>query len=403
MFGNSELENDFQKPDYDYGNHSPLEIVRLVAHHSYTEIDPHASLDYDPHAQPLFTEAQLEVKVGEIVDNYQVIVDPKSTEANPKQFGITVANEHLLGDGVPAILMLSTSGSSLYDERGNPNNEGNALELAYMAFEHPTKPIVYVESPGNGNSTDLEDEEYREATRDGKLIRESRDASGRVVDYKAFETIQALARALADVGIGVSHISSNATGAHFSSALMAALPKDSVERAFLYNPSNISDRNIVVLTYAGLKEVFTQGRYRKRSRDPLRLTAERKEMARRIMGSVTKRRIDQARASTHNPAKLRRQQKIFRHGNNTGQSAAVQLVAGQLQHPGARQTIVFPEFAAQYKSPRDFERFMGIVSELMGHLVDLHYIESLKLPLGQYGHSHYPTVRQTLENYSFNR
>lgn len=403
MTSNGEAVTEFKQPDFEYGNHSPIEVIRLIPRVSDTEIDPHASLDHDVQAQPLFTEAQLETKVTEIADNYKVIGDPKSTEAKPKQFGITVVNAHLIDEGVPAILMMSTSGSSLYDEKGNPNNEGNALELAYMAFKHPDRPIVYAESPGDGNSVDLEVEEYKEAAKDGKLVDEARDNRGRIIAYEAFETMQSLARALSEAGILISHISSNASGAHFSTGLMAALPKNSVERAFLYNPSNISDRNIVALTIGGLKEIATQGKYGKVSKDPLRLTDERKEMARRVMGSVTKRRIDQARAITHNPVKLWRQQQIFRRGNVNGQSAAVQSVVSQLQHREVRQTYVFPEFAAQYKGPKDFIKFMQLVGELGGSVVEMNDIESLKIPLGQYGHSHYPTVRQTLEGYAFNR
>lgn len=402
MVGSPETVEDFQKPDFEYGNHPAIEVIRLVPHIGRTGLDPHASLDNEL-AEPLFTEAALEDKVTEIADNYKVIGDPRSTEAQPKHFGMTVANKHLLDEGVPAILVISTNGSNLYDAEGNPNNEGNALELAYTAFKYPDRPVVYVESPGNGNSVDLEDEEYKEAAKDGKLVRESRDASGRIVDYEAFETIRALARALAHESINISHISSNATGAHFSTAFMAASPRDSVERAFLYNPSNISDRNVIALTYGTIKEIRTQDRYKQLSKDPLKLTDERKIMARRVMGSIAKHKLDLARASTHDPVKMWRQQKIFRRGNGHGQSAAVHSVAGQLQHPGAKQTFVFPEFAAQYKRPEDFRKFMEWVDRLGGRVVEMTDIESLKIPLGQYGHSHYPTARQTLESYGFHR
>ena len=403
MVDNSETVRSQHQPDYGYGNHNPIEVIRIVPHIGSAALDPHASLDTIAESRVLFTEAELEEKVTEVADNYRVIGDPQSSEANPKVFGVTIVNKHLLDEGIPGILMMSTTGSSLYDEKGNPNNEGNALELAYMAIKHPDRPIVFVESPGDGNSVDLENEEYREAAKDGKLIHETRGISGRIVKYEPFQTLQSLARALEYSEIRVSHISSNGTGAHFSTALMTGMQQGAIERAFLYNPSNISDRSTIALTIANLMEITGQGKYAKLSKDPLRLTDERKKMARRVMGSITKRKIDQARASTHNPIKLWRQQKIFRRGNGVGQSAAVQSVAAQMQHPNIKQTFVFPEFAAQYKSPEDFYEFMRIIGTLGGAAVEMTDIESLQIPLGQYGHSHYPTVRQTLEGYAFNR
>ena len=126
-------------------------------------------------------------------------------------------------------------------------------------------------------------------------------------------------------------------------------------------------------------------------------------MARRILGSEKKSRVAQARAQTHNPLKMWRQQRIFSRGNRHGQSAAIHAVASQVIHPEARTTYVFPEFAAQYKSPEDFVEFARLINRLGGHAISIADVESLKIPLGQYGHSHYPSVRQTLEGYSFNR
>jgi hypothetical protein len=78
-------------------------------------------------------------------------------------------------------------------------------------------------------------------------------------------------------------------------------------------------------------------------------------------------------------------------------------VAAQMQHPDMKQTVVLPAFAAQYKQPEDFIRFMALVGKLGGNAIMIEDIESLTIPMGQYGHSHYPTVRQTLESYAFHR
>ncbi|MFI5270568.1 MAG: hypothetical protein ACHQT9_00800 [Candidatus Saccharimonadales bacterium] len=399
-YSNSTIPS-FEKPDYGYGNHSPLEVIRLRPVIGGAALDPHASLEYDVNLESPFTEAELQEKVSEIAANYTIIGDPDSTESHPKQFGFTVANAHRMQEGVPGILVLTTHASSLYDEDLNPNNEGNALELAYTAFHYPDRPIYLVESPGTGNSTDFEQDEYRSAARDGRLITVHTGSDGKIIDYEAFPTLQALQRSLHAANILISHISSNTTGAHISSALAVAQDPGTIERTFLYGTSNISDRTALGLIAGNLWEVATQGRYK--SHDPLELTEERKEMAKRTMSDRPKRKIDQARAQTHNPVKLWRQNQIWRRGDRHGQAAAVHAVAGQMRHPEVLQTYVLPQFAAFYKRPEDFEKFMRAITHLGSHAIEMTDIESLLTPLGQYGHTHFPSVRQTFESYAFNR
>jgi hypothetical protein len=409
MTGSSEALKTYTSPDYEYGNHTRIEVVRLMPRLGHTALDPHASLELvnNPADQPLFTEPQLRDKVGEVANNYRHFYDPRSTEAEPKHFGGTITKEHLITEGVPAILIFDSEASSLFDEEGNVNNHSKALEIAYADFMYSDYPIGSMETPGNGNSVNFTGDEVAQASEDGKLVSEERDPSGQITEYKAFETIQAMVRAVEDAGIKVGYISANAGGAHVATAFEAALPKGTLERAFLYNLTNISDQGWIRLSLAKGWEILTQSKYDKRSHDLLKMTEERKQMAREVLGdasgSIVKRRIQQARASTHGVSKLKGQQKMFMHGNKHGQSGAVQLVAAQMQHPELKQTVVLPAFAAQYRKPEDFVRFMEIVAELGGRAVQIEDVESLTIPMGQYGHSHYPTVRQTLESYAFHR
>lgn len=392
------------KPDHQYGNRSRIEVVRLAPTIGTMALDPHGSLNHDTTDAPLFTEAELEERATELVDEYRIVADPAWTPEKPHHFGITIGNKHLLDQGIPAVVIFSTSGSALFDQNGEPGNEGNLLELAYATFAHPDQPIIYIESPGNGNSTDFLKEEYERAMENGKLVEETRNMAGVITGYEATETMQGLARALEHAGIPVSHLTANASGTHMATALSAALPKDTLERAFLYNPTNISDRASLALALGTFKEILTQKKYQRASKDPLYMTDERKEMARRVMGSVKKSKLAEARSSTHNPAKHRKQNAIFRRGNKHGQSAAVHAVVSEMRHKALLQTFVVPEFASQYKdADKDFAEFMRHVTELGGSVINLASLESLKIPLGQYGHSHYPTGRLTLENYAFNR
>lgn len=391
----------FDKLDYGYGDHSPIDIIRFKPVTTSDVLDPHASLELPSTDRPPFTEVQLKDKVGEVVHNYTAISDPESTESQPKQFGFTVANKDKMLAGIPGILLFTTNASSIYDEEFNPNNEGNVLEQAYAAFYHPELPIYLIESPGTGNSVDFTDDEYSSAAKDGRLVSTEIDDEGRITSYEAFPTLQAIRRALEAAGVSIGYISANATGAHIGAAFETTLEPGSIEKSFLYNPTNISDRTFIGFNLAAIREVITQGRYK--SHDPLQLTDERKAMAKAIMSDRPKRKLDQIRAQTHNPRKLLRQSQIWRRGDRHGQAAAVHGVAAQMQHPEARHTYVLPQFAAQYKSPEDFDKFVQAITKLGGFAREVNDIESLLTPLGQYGHSHFPTVRQTLESYAFER
>ena len=369
-------------------------------------IDAHESLNYKLQEQAPYTTEQIMGKITELRDNYHVVGDPKSTEAEPKQFGVSILNKDLLDQGVPAILMVTTDGSSLYDEELNPNNEGNAIDLAYMALAHPDQPVIVVENPGSGNSTNMTKDEYKQAAKDGRLMEATINDDGRLVDFKTFKTIDSIVRALASEGLdNISHISTNSTSILYATAAAAALKSNSLEKAFLYNPTNISDWFTPALIVGRLREIAGQSKYQSQSHDPLRHTDELKEMAKKAMSDKPKRKIDQARASTHNPINLLNKQRIFARGNKRGQAAAVHVAAATLQHPKVRQTIVVPEFAAQYKRPEDFRNFINRVFRLLGSTVEIDEdeIKTLQIPLGEYGHSHYPTVHQTLEDYAFNR
>jgi hypothetical protein len=396
----------FTEPDYEYGNRSRIKVVQIVPSLAGA-LDPHRSLqEYELKDQPPYTEAQIREKIAEIADNYKVVSDPDSPKTAPRQIGMTIVNKDLLLQGVPGLIIMTTAGSSFYDEEFNPNNGGIAVEIAYEALANPTKPIVAVESPGTGNSSDLTPDEYKQAMHDGKLVHEVRDHTGKIIEYDAFETVQGIARALGPEGEGVSisHASAKVSATLFTGALKAALPRDTMERSFDYNPTNISDRNVAALILANLWEIRSQNKYAESSHDPLKITEERKEMALGILSSAKKRKRDQIRAQTHNPFKMVRQQQVLSRGNKNGQAAAVHAVAAQQQHHDLLQTFAVPAFAAQYKhTERDIARFMKLIKVLGGSAAELASMQTLELPIGQYAHSYFPTMLATLQANAFNR
>jgi hypothetical protein len=180
----SEPTPTFKEPDYEYGNRSPIHVIKIVPNLASVTLDPHASLqNYELKDKDPYTDKQLRDTLTEIADNYQVVFDPASTESEPKQIGMTIANKDLLLQGVPGIFIMTTAGSSLYDEERNPNNAGIAIEMAYEALTN-RRPIILGESPGTGNSSDLTKDEYRQAVQDGKLVHEVRDHTGKIISYE---------------------------------------------------------------------------------------------------------------------------------------------------------------------------------------------------------------------------
>lgn len=391
----------FIEPDYAYGNHGPLELIRVVPNIGQLVIDAHESLDYTPPEKSPYTDEQVLEKVGELRDHYKIIGDPASS----KHFGVAILNADL-PSYVPAILMVTTDSSNFYNEEMKPNNAGNAIELAYLALSQPGRRIIAIESPGTGNSSNLTGDEYRQAGENGRLMEAAITGDGMLRDFTVFETIDAIVRALSSEGLdNISHISTKAASVLYATAIASSLQANVLERSFLYNPTNISDHNAAALMIKRGLGVFLQGKYKKMSHDPLRISKELEKEAEKIMSDQPKRKVDLARSSAHNPLNMINKNRMFARGNQRGEAAAVHVAAVALHHPDAKQTIVLPEFAPVYKRPEDFRNFINGVFRLLGSQIEIDEdeIKTLQLPLGEYGHSHYPTVYQTLEDHAFNR
>jgi hypothetical protein len=79
MVSSSEALKTYRRPDYDYGNRTSIEFIRLMPKLGNVALDPHASLELvsSPAAQPLFTETLLRDKVAEVAHNYRLLFDPR--------------------------------------------------------------------------------------------------------------------------------------------------------------------------------------------------------------------------------------------------------------------------------------------------------------------------------------
>lgn len=338
-------------------------------------------------------------KLGEILDNYQIIEDPKGEDrGEPATFGVTVANADAADQGI--VVRVSTSGSSL------KNNPSNAVELADDALVNPGIAFAYVESLGNGNTSALTDEEQKAAKKDGMLVSPI-PGQGRNTVYEAFPTIQAMARALDTLKGDVTHISADDTGAHIASALLSALPAGTMERAFLYNPTNL--RNLSSLSYgAGKLIAMTYGnlRYGSVSEDRLAVSKGRRQDAIDVLGKEFASKTTQLRSvrqGTFNPGKMKGEVAIFRRGKHHGQAARAHAVGGLQRHPDLKITYGFAANGPNYPGTEKAAKFLLSVYEEAGLGIEFDQIRGVELPLGQYGHTYQPQARMAAQNHAFRR
>lgn len=334
-------------------------------------------------------------KLGEILDNYQIVEDPTSEDrGEPTTFGITIANAAAAKNGI--VVQVSTSGSSLED------NPSNAVELADNALLHPDKAFVYVESLGNGNTSALTEEEQQKAKQNGLLV--TPDSRERVDIYEAFPTIQAMARALGTLDGPITHISADDTGAHIAAALMAALPPDSVERAFLYNSTNM--REISALRHTlGKLGAMTIGnwQYARTTEDPLAVNKDRRKEAIEVLGDQFGSKATQlrsVRSGTFNPGKMKGEIQIFRRGR----AAAIHAAAALATQANVKLTYGLASGSINYPGTEGVDDFLLQVADASPQLRD-DYAKVLvvEVPLGHYGHSYHPLARLAIQDYALNR
>ncbi len=395
--------------DYDFGRGNVMQVGRIFLGENGAFAAEPMKVDisverYDELGMgiPQYGSAefvgQYKQKLVEIRDNLEIIEDPQTGDT----FEITIVNKDILEDGVGAVVQISTSNSTI------PDNPGNAIELAQNAVINPNRAIIYVASPGNGGSISLTDEELLHAKQDGLLVQRSSwqglDSPPPAELYEAFPTIQALARALGTLDDRVTHLSSDASGAHYSSALMTALPEGQLEAAFLYNPTNISSLSALGYKFRMLKEIATQGRYGDAA-ERMAVTSERIDEARQIMGKDFGAKATQLRSGTFRLSKMMNEAQIYRGGwaGEPGKAAKTHLTIGLSRQPDAKVTYAFPEFSANYKRPNDIAEFMRSALDIGGFSLDAAGVEGYKLPVGQYWHSHHPFARLALQDEAFNR
>lgn len=380
--------------DYNWAN-SPKPEAAVIGLDVWGRPVADSLLLNKPNAE-LISHGEYVDKLGEILDNYQIIEDPASEDrGEPTTFGITIANADAAKNGI--VVQVSTSGSSLED------NPSNAVELADNALLHPDKAFVYIESLGNGNTSALTKEEQQQAKRNGLLVVPP-DSRERVDIYEAFPTIQAMARALGTLDGPITHISADDTGAHIAAALMAALPPDSVERALLYNSTNM--RQLSALHHAlGKLGAMTIGnwRYARTTEDPLAVNKDRRQEAIKVLGDQFGSKATQlrsVRSGTFNPGKMQGEAQIFRHGR----AATIHAAAALATQANVKLTYGLASGSVNYPGTEGVDDFLLQIADASAQMRDDYAkVLAVEVPLGHYGHSYHPLARLAIQDYALDR
>lgn len=392
--------------NYEWGN-SPEVLADRVIVSEFYEISRPGEVSIEKPDVSTMAERKSEYtdKLIEIRDNLEIVEDPQSPEYSPPVTAeITVANADRLKDGKGVVLQVSTSGSTMVE------NPSNGVEMADNALLNPDYAFIYMASLGNGGTSGLVDAELERAKKDGSLIWANEIQGGIAVP-----TIRAIARALDTVG-EITHVSSDDTGAHISSALLAALPENQAQSAFLYNPKNLRDLSRLRYGLGMLKAMTVENyAYGLASDDPLKVDGSRREDAKKIFGKDFKDKVERKRASagTFNPGKMKDETDIFRRGPAHGSPAVKHTVAALDRHEDLRITYALPTESVNYPGKEEVDAFLGYTR--WGHLrqpegedgygrpSNFSRTEVLEIPIGHYGHTHYPTGRLALQAYAFNR
>lgn len=372
---------------YAYGNAAEFEVTKLWFPNGHVSEESIIIPRVTPPTDYRYRRA-----LHDINGSWTVAED----EETGQQFEMSLANTDAdFSGGVD--LEESTFSSSL------SNNPGNAVEFAENSARHPERPRFYVASPGNGKSSYWTPAEQRYIKTTGRFT----DEAG-----KPLPTIAALARVLRQADAPVTRISTNSAGGAYATALMSALPEGQLTHAYIKSRPNISDHPARLMWGASVLvgDILDDRRHARESRDPWRLTKDRIEAAKaalpRLYGNGEQneaRQVPEA-TKTHGLKKMYTDLLALSHGQTYGQvnPAAKDTGLALRQQPDALLTYHFPTGDRLYNSRTDIERFMEQVRQL-GGMAARHNVQALVVPGTHRDHAAYPTMRWSMETYSFAR
>src|SRR5260370_14640669 len=381
---------------YTFGNNVSYEATRLSLRQAGVI---HTDTIVIPRRQYI-NENDYNQAIEDINKTFRVLKDPETGQ----QFEIAEAN--LQADPTKGFdAGLSTFTSSL------TNNLGNAIELALRAASQLDHRRLYIGSPGNGKTSYWSKKEQQYIRRTGRFTQE---------DGKALPTIAALKRVLDLGGYVITRLSTDSAGGAYVTALMRELPEGQVTHAYIKSRPNISEHGKGNLgnwqTYLWglsilISDVLDDSRFRWASADPWKKKLEyvAKQTARQRMTriyapeSIREQRI-QEDVRTHGLNKMwTDMQTLSRGGAAQSHPAAVDTAYALAKQPEALVTYHFPRNDRLYNLlPEDAEIFLREISHL-GSFVTSGQIEALIMPGAHRDHTYYPSFRQSIESYAFQR
>lgn len=426
----SDLPYEFA-PQYDFGNKSEMAVRDLAWNPGEMIVDPQALHLQIPEERYVdgrnvkvdSAEWQFscEGRLAEIRDNWQLVTDPE--EGSNTILEATVVNEHALNEeNSPVLVRISDSTI--------PEDPSEALRLADYALANPDMMIIHIARPGVGASTGLSDGELERAREDGRLIGLNSsvwDAENKKFvagTFDSYPSVKAMARIIHKIkGTRgrITHLCADNIGAHYAAALMSDIPEGDLQRAFFFDPTNISDiygrvtnslRQIpgqihaegFTRSYASrlAQEKYEGKIYARYSTDPLAMIPERLQRVERVFDEDFHARVAEERSrarATYMPG----EKQIYRNGMKRGNAAAYHLISGLAIHPGAKVSYGISELAAHYESKLDISAFMELAYAIGRETVSTMDVECYELPVGGEWERYHPQARMALMDRAFHR
>lgn len=207
----------------------------------------------------------------------------------------------------------------------------------------------------------------------------------------------------------ITRMSTDADGGVFGTAFGVAMEEGQLTHAHF---NNLPINNGSGLLYSAGAEVVNQFDDRMTaiaSHDPQRLTREMVEEAQRLVSDLTGDAADEQRTAlqkartSHTPDKLVTVSAGLSRGGKSAVHPAVYDTARLItQHPEAKLTLQFPARAASITEISDFLETLHLNS-FSKLLPQPDNIQAIVHPGTRRGHVSYPTLRQTIRDYAYNR
>jgi hypothetical protein len=338
---------------------------------------------------PAPDSATVALRLAEINDSWRYLAYGQVSHS--LRFETALVNEAAKANGVDAEFATMRACLRRYP--------GNAVELAQNAL--PDRARLYGGSLGSEGSSALTPSEMAYVRRTGRYTFDDTDGS------HALPTVQAYADSIVAAGLAPTRITANSAGAVLGTALLTALPENSVTHFLAKGRPNLKDAGMIGLL---VRMVVVEGVINDRlnqyvSRDPERLTKLRIEGAMQLLTNIYTHAALPKQTLADRKArfiKLYTDWRGFTHGPQTGNPAVLDTRAALRQQPNLHITYHQPlsDGLTAGQALATTEAYLHSLRAVAG-LSCAQRVCALVIRGTHADHSQYPARRRASEHFAF--